>query len=783
MKAAFAEIVERSIMMFPSRLLCNQASKVRLDAIMKLLVEFLNVPALSSMLGTGILYVMSGNNSENTNATHQDNKSASPSTMLRSLQQFVVDGFMLFAITEEALSSLSQNYGDDASYDTQRASLAAKLIRFRLSPVVATFMTLDTFTPPALIHMTCHLLGVRALSSRITKVINKEMARYKSIMCSDRNPVSMADFEAVLQAEVSKYFAWARRNKDDLIRESRNMEIITSVNPKVRAWLKGEEYASSRHLVRVFHQQYKKHLTHMPMPLHPLQNKDIAQALKDLRREAVFVNKRLYQSGSKVGAGSMGEVGSSKIDLSFLSAGMKKDLALRQRGISDEDVYDLDDSSVNITDNHADDIQIETVQAVAVEIVKTLTFLSGDDDLGVWVPISQAKLQSNVSTDGRTSAASTPTVHPSALPARGLPVTLSPNPRGTYENAAIDAVKSLSPGKAIDALTSGENDPLEYAKDDRMEGVLGSIRQVDLNLKRLPSSQSTSSTDNTVRSTGSTDVPTFNMMRCTGASSPVGDDNDTEPPEGDPNADSDSLVSEDLTATPTLSPTPSKSTRKALNSETDGGADTSSPHTLTWKQHLLKLLMNYTLLAMCRSIAGGDAYIVLNDLYGGEGVMLCPCAAMFRKSSPSKGSSARLKYDERYFTTEVTVGGSGIKVVVRECYNLLPECAPSLAANGHSSLDIEPLATFVCTTTTLINLAIVAEEREWAGGMSQPTNIDSKKAALKKLAAQSIRGAKAAKDDIERFGGMSLLFGLFKKLLTAPETLCRRAITIEPIEL
>jgi hypothetical protein len=58
--------------------------------------------------------------------------------------------------------------------------------------------------------------------------------------------------------------------------------------------LKGEEYSSPSNIIQVYRQKYSQHLTHMPIPLQAFNNDDITQAVKDLKRERVTVNKIEY---------------------------------------------------------------------------------------------------------------------------------------------------------------------------------------------------------------------------------------------------------------------------------------------------------------------------------------------------------------------------------------------------------------------------------------------------------------------------------------------------------
>ncbi len=170
-----------------------------------------------------------------------------------------------------------------------------------------------------------------------------------------------------------------------------------------------------------------------------------------------------------------------------------------------------------------------------------------------------------------------------------------------------------------------------------------------------------------------------------------------------------------------------------------------------WQCDLLQMLCTYSLLAASRTFAGGDAYWVLSDLYGGEGLALCPIRAgrqagegrSSHPSTPSKSSHA-----DKVATPappaaacSVAITASGVKVSLRECYGLYLVAALEQCSDPSK---LKPLGKFECTTTTLI---ILAPER----CLTSP-----------------------ASDKLEA------CYELYRTLFANPEHICHRAVTIEP---
>ena len=164
-------------------------------------------------------------------------------------------------------------------------------------------------------------------------------------------------------------------------------------------------------------------------------------------------------------------------------------------------------------------------------------------------------------------------------------------------------------------------------------------------------------------------------------------------------------------------------------------------------ENVLEMLLNQVLLAASRTTAGGDAYVILENLYGGEGLLLSPRSYRTRHEM----SKTVFKHDDRddfnnqgerrndnnvenCSGIDILISKSGIRVVLKEQYNLLLK--ESLEQNMELCL---PLISFECTTTTNITF---------------PSN------------------------DVHE---NCFIYDLYNKLVYHTENICRRTISIEPI--
>jgi hypothetical protein len=145
------------------------------------------------------------------------------------------------------------------------------------------------------------------------------------------------------------------------------------------------------------------------------------------------------------------------------------------------------------------------------------------------------------------------------------------------------------------------------------------------------------------------------------------------------------------------------------------------------QKNLLEMLFSHTLLAASRTTAGGDAFLILENLYGGEGLIFSPRTYRNMEKNSKNHTSTQ---EENFSGIKIAISLNGINVVMKEQYNLFVK--ESIEQNMELSL---PLISFECTTETNILL---------------PPNL---------------------KNSEEIF---------YNKLLYNVEKVCRRYVTIEP---
>ncbi len=120
---------------------------------------------------------------------------------------------------------------------------------------------------------------------------------------------------------------------------------------------------------------------------------------------------------------------------------------------------------------------------------------------------------------------------------------------------------------------------------------------------------------------------------------------------------------------------------------------------------LLELLVLYVMLGASRTFAAGDAFFILSDLYGGDGLTLCPFSSAAASALPAERtisssfmpSSSGDSSPPIGITVDITL--TGVKIMMSDRYRLFS------SDELHRCIDpksLSPLMHFECTTTTLI---------------------------------------------------------------------------------
>lgn len=192
--------------------------------------------------------------------------------------------------------------------------------------------------------------------------------------------------------------------------------------------------------------------------------------------------------------------------------------------------------------------------------------------------------------------------------------------------------------------------------------------------------------------------------------------------------------------------------RELIAAALQTGSSESSGTTFANEQvhaELVDNVLRYVLIAGSRTIAGGDAYFVLEDLYGSEGLMFTPETypidpskltsrsssdsefatvehslgkiIKLRPSSPvaqSLSSDSLLEIDKRKRSTSnevqsvlvrnsvnVVVKNKGVTVVLTESYDLI--CRADVERSAREDVDILPLISFDLSIKTVIKFDTV----------------------------------------------------------------------------
>ena len=182
-----------------------------------------------------------------------------------------------------------------------------------------------------------------------------------------------------------------------------------------------------------------------------------------------------------------------------------------------------------------------------------------------------------------------------------------------------------------------------------------------------------------------------------------------------------------------------------------------------YREQLFKLLLNYVLLAACRTTAGGDSFVLLQDLYGGDGLALCPQKKTNNNEKVSIGAGSgaisnqqqkqQQQQQQQDLCTRIDISQQEILITLSDRYNLISlediHQATS-SSNNNINNNNSIIMSFQCTTTTSINLK------------------------------PYYRSKYAHNDDSLCLGQYLDVMLLYKILIATPDEVCKQFITIEP---
>lgn len=631
--------------------------------------------------------------------------------------------------------------------DERMSYLLINLLDFQTSPVLPHVMTVRQYGYPALEAITCYMLSVTAVSQVIKESIQRVVNSMTDILGDDRKQdLTFQGNNQALKAILMGYFQYLRENAVVLIKDSRKDEIIMSVNTNLRHALKHENYQSPYEIIQVYQRKYKGQLTHLPIPLQSYSMEDIQQAKKDIIRDRVMVNKVLYCSGLYGAASNVpiihlprhaASISSMKQTAWDAIKGEIKKVLIFSLGVDRPELFEesasmTTSSTMTVTagEYFAQDSNNKSTKSDVLGIGQlrhNLSFEKFHNQQTSALTASSCKCESSDETI--QSHESGITTREKDSPSSSL---------GHSENALLQEVgnESSKPPTVPSLTRTSSSGPQRVATTGSSDGGFGLMRRSSINNTSFTSADDETEAFLRKKSNNSSLTTTFSS----------------------PNASLVPIDSSDgCVAAPSSSSKNSQSMFYYLPQQLQSNE--------YFYADILSILHAYTVLAASRTFAGGDAFIILNDLYGGDGLTICPYKVEHgRSSQPS--SPVRMKdQSPRTNTKNVSSGNnkedgdvqiaittSGIKVVVKERYQLFSAYDLETCCDLST---LQPLMCFECTTTTLLILS-------------------SERIAQIPLDLQNISSSAG-------FQQHEKAYRLFQLLVTNPQQICHRAVSIEPL--
>ena len=604
--------------------------------------------------------------------------------------------------------------------------------------------------PEALAHMSCNVLVVSALADEIHDTIKIVTKKVRNLLNKDLSLTTSSTRE-ILKSEFSKYFVWLRLHQDGLIKICRNNEIFCSVNKSVKAWLKGEEYESPTQIVDRYNQKYRKYLTNMNIPLQAFRIEDIRQAVKDIKRDTIMLNNVRYCSHEGISLRTKSKTVNGIIE------NQKNDCQYSYETNTSDKASDNDLHESNCTINSTDKTQEKKIQSNSHNNLED----EGSENVFLVDAVVQ-KLYDSLPEE----------CHQNMM----FHVISNVDHSFSVKHVLSDEDKDEDSGEnkekeKVDITDNFHNNVCESLNEQNHDEDVSSLEFEKLIVEEcigdIPSISTFSYLEVEHVSADSFEMISAGDVNSVFQNSELGSRmrayscNCSASKSGCESPRSDTSMCSTVRT--------NEIPRSTYNNDIDNSA--AKLHEI-----VLEMLLNQVLLAASRTTAGGDAYIMLENLYGGEGLLFSPRSYKMEQRRlsivedpreqnviiPSSGYNRERddfnsyplddryvdggddsthvyqsnslekcrKREKSYSGIEIAISSSGVRVVLKEQYNLLLK--ESLEQNMELSL---PLISFECTTTTHINYP--------------HTNYCTS--------------------------------DLYQKLLYNTENICRRNITIEPI--
>ena len=525
------------------------------------------------------------------------------------------------------------------------------MVLLRRSVLIPFVITMTENCPEALTHMSCNILVVNALADDILETIGIITERVRSLLNKDLSLTSTSTRE-ILKAEFSRYFTWLRLHQDGLIKICRNNEIFCCVDKSVKAWLKGEEYESSAQILDRYNQKYRKYLTNMNIPLQAFRIEDVRQAVKDIKRDTIMLNNIRYCPHGGVSSRSRANQGNKNKELmvddrEYHDYHRKKtkscDSANGNKDCIDDTIPDETSNIIplyenNMNENNAqetdgeDSEKINLVHAIVNELYKSLYPQSHQN--------SKFSVITNTDNSFSVKRLSYEIKKTKAHEKNEKNIVRNANERLSEmnklrSNRHEDEKKNLkmndvSERSNISGLEFDEDNDKSKIDKDKCDDSIGdnpsvsTFSFIELNRGSADSFEEISGAngdDHTLSPSSDTKSrvpPKFNCNCSTGRSV------STLASTGNNSIKSSTIAAHTsyTFSTDVLEGAVPLCCYGKVDSITSNNQTSNSSVKL--HENILEMLLNQVLLAASRTTAGGDAYIILENLYGGEGLLFSP---------------------------------------------------------------------------------------------------------------------------------------------------------------
>jgi hypothetical protein len=173
----------------------------------------------------------------------------------------------------------------------ERANAVVALLLFRSTPwdVIPLPMIARVNLRAALVEMSSNVLSTSGLCADVEMAISTVYSEVCHDLASEAH-MNADLLGSIVIRHCGDFFTWLGQNRHGLARLCRVAQVLSCIDPKLRAWLRGEEYESPKQLIAAYNLKYKTLLQAIALPCQSFDSDDLVQAIKDVQREEISVN-------------------------------------------------------------------------------------------------------------------------------------------------------------------------------------------------------------------------------------------------------------------------------------------------------------------------------------------------------------------------------------------------------------------------------------------------------------------------------------------------------------